>query len=138
MSNIKKRLVLFAIAIPALGAIIFFLPQGHYAAISCLCIAALGVGALEAAGMQRARGVQTSRPVCFILGAAPAALAYLAYLGLVPAAAVVYFYVFAACALPAREVFHPREEDFTAVLPRLSAYFFILLYPGLFGVYVIR
>jgi phosphatidate cytidylyltransferase len=138
MNNVQKRLFLFVIALPSLAAIILFLPQGHYAFINCLVILVMGIGALEAGGIFGRRNLGLSRPVCFLLGASPAALTYLSYWDIAAGPFPVYFYIVAICVLLAREIFHGKEEDFPQVLPRLGAYSFILLYPGLFGVYVVR
>ncbi|MDR1317080.1 MAG: phosphatidate cytidylyltransferase [Spirochaetales bacterium] len=138
MKNVYKRVSLFLVALPALAGIILFLPQGHYAAVNCLAILVMGIGALEAGGIFRHQGVFVSRPVTFILGAAPPALCYISLWEIIPARYPVYFYIFAAIFLLAREIFHKNEEDFRQCLPRLGAYFFILLYPGLFGIYIIR
>jgi phosphatidate cytidylyltransferase len=138
VNNIQKRLFLFAVALPALAALILLLPQGHYAVINCLAILVMGAGALEAGGMLGLRGAGLSRPLCFLLGAFPAALTYLSYWDIARGPFPVYFYVMAVCVLLSREIFHGKEEDFPQVIPRLGAYFFILLYPGLFGVYLVR
>jgi phosphatidate cytidylyltransferase len=138
VSNVQKRIFLFIIALPVLAVIILFLPQGHYAAVNCLAILVVGIGAMEAGGIFSRRGAVLSPPVCFILGAAPAALTYAGYLYALPVFSPVFFFIAAAVILLAREIFHPREEDFQQVIPRLGAYFFILLYPGLFGAYIVR
>jgi phosphatidate cytidylyltransferase len=138
VSNVQKRLFLFVIGLPALAAIILFLPHAHYAAISCLAILVAGLGALEAGGIFSHRGAALCRPVCFILGAAPAALAYASYFEVAAGFSPLIFFIAAAGVLLAREIFHRKEEDFQQVLPRLGAYFFILLYPGLFSAYIVR
>jgi phosphatidate cytidylyltransferase len=138
VKNTCKRIFLFLIAFPALAGIILFLPQAHYLALNCLIILVMGIGAMEAGAIFRQGGAPVSRPLSFILGAAPPALCYLNQWELISAPYPVYFYIFAALFLLAREVFHKNEDDFRRVLPRLGAYFFILLYPGLFGVYIVR
>jgi phosphatidate cytidylyltransferase len=138
VSNIQKRLVLFFIAFPSLVGIILFLPYGHYAAINILTVLAMGIAALEIGNIFKHHGVRLSGPVVFVLGAAPAAFTYLGVLGFIPERYPVFFYSLAACGLLAREIFHSGEKEFHEVLPRLGAYFFTLMYPGLFGVYVVR
>ncbi|MDR1933184.1 MAG: phosphatidate cytidylyltransferase [Spirochaetales bacterium] len=138
MTNVQNRILLFIIALPALALIILFLPYGHYAAINGLAILVIGIGAMETGGIFSRRGASVSLRACFILGAAPAAITYAGYLYEAPGLSPVFFFIAAALILLAREIFHHREEDFQQVLPRLGAYFFILLYPGLFGVYVVR
>jgi phosphatidate cytidylyltransferase len=138
VNNVQKRLFLFFVALPALAAVILFLPQGHYAVINSFAILVMGIGALEAGGMFSRHVAGLSRPLCFLLGAFPPALTYLSYWDIVAGPFPVYFYIMAVCLLLAREIFHGKEEDFLQVIPRLGAYFFILFYPGLLGVYVVR
>jgi phosphatidate cytidylyltransferase len=138
VKNVYKRIFLFLIALPALAFVILFLPQGHYAAINCLAILVMGIGATETGGIFKHHGAAVSRPVAFILGAAPSALCYISRWDILSSRYPVCFYIFAAAFLLAREIFHKKAEDFKQVLPRLGAYCFILLYPGLFGLYIIR
>jgi phosphatidate cytidylyltransferase len=138
VNNVYKRVSLFLIAFPVLALIILFLPQGHYAALNCLIILATALGALEAGDIFRHQGACVSRPLVFVLGASPPALRYLSQWGIARARYLEYFYVLAAIVLLAREIFHKNEEGFRQILPRLGACFFIMLYPGLFGLYIVR
>jgi phosphatidate cytidylyltransferase len=137
VSNIHIRLLFFFFAFPALVGIIL-LPHGSYAAINTLAVIVLGLAALETGGIFKNKGVVLSRPVLFILGAGPAASVYLGITGILPLHNPLSAFLAAAClCLLGREIFYPKEEDFQKVLPRLGAYFFVLLYPGFFGAHFV-
>ena len=138
MSNIQKRLLFFFFAFPALVSVILFFPFGHYAVINAIACIAMGLAAIEVSNIFKNRGIILSKTVVFILGSVPAILTYLHILQVVTGKYLQIFYSLAALFLLASEVFHSKEEHFQGVLSRLSAYFFIMLYPGLFGLHIVR
>lgn len=138
MSNISKRLIFFFIAFPVLIYMILFLPIYHYLVFNLIAGLAIGASALEVARIFNNRGIPLSLPVCFILSALGPFCSYLNLSGLTvfnvyPALVVLIFIV-----LFSNEIFKKTEHDFKDVLFRLSAYTFILIYPGFFGSYIIR
>ncbi len=138
MSNIQLRLIFFFVAFPALIGMIAFMPFAGNLAFNLLVIVVAGIAAVEISHIFRNRGVRLSDAAAFVLGAAGPVSTYLKTSGLSTAEILPAFYVLAAAGLMAREIFHPREEDFREVLYRLAAYFFIMMYPGLFISYVGR
>jgi len=138
VSNIRVRLTFFFIAFPALMAMILFLPFRGHLVFNLVVTLASGAAAMEMANIFGNRGVRLSRTAAFILGAAGPLFSYLHISGVSAGDYLPVFSVLAAAGLLARDIFHPREEDFQEVLFRLAAYFFLLIYPGLFCSYVGR
>jgi phosphatidate cytidylyltransferase len=142
VSNLVQRLLLFFLGVPAMLALIVFLPFAKHLAAVLMVLVFIGGGAVELASLYRRKGIPALSSIVAILGLAPPAAAYagsvLSELGSrLPA------YGFLCIALPiiAFAAFSPfaliRKKDFPDILPLAAAYGFTLVYPGLFGAFIV-
>jgi phosphatidate cytidylyltransferase len=134
--KIIERLLMFFIGLPLI-ALIVFLPYYHHLAINLLIIIFSSLGAVEFAGILKKKGLALSTAEAAILGIiSPAAMTVVVSLGLngqVMSAA----FIIGACWLLISRIFASEEnlQDYTI---RTAAGFSVMMYPGLFMVWIIR
>lgn len=138
MSNIRIRLLFFIVALPSLFVIVLYLPHLRYLAFNSLVILMAGFASRELTRFFKNKKVDLSPRLAFFIAAVGPLCAYLEILSLIPENSTLGAYVLISAVLLAKEIFNETDEAFAEVLPRLSAYFFLLIYPGLFGVYAVR
>ncbi len=138
MNNVQVRLLLFFIALPLLACMLLFLPFFQYGAFSFLCMAAAGIAALELGNIFKNRGTFLVKPVVFFLGMLGPLSAYGEVLGIWDFSLSSVFYIILLACLFSLEIIKKHETDFSASLPRMAAYTFIALYPGIFSSFVVR
>ncbi len=138
MSNARIRLILFFTSLPLLVSIILFLPHFQYGAFALLCMGASGIAALELGSMFRHRGIEVSKPVTFFLGFLGPFVAYGELLGGWKSPLSSALYILVLSILFAVEIPKKAESEFSYALPRMAAYTFIALYPGVFSSYAVR
>lgn len=140
-SNIVQRLLLFFLGIPAVIAVVVFLPEAHHAAAVFVMLIFLGGAGAELGQIFRDRDINVSLIHTTYLGFLPALAAYVASLlagGSTYSVLEILLFFIAACALA---IFLPfafvGKEAIREVTPRTSAYGLTLLYPGLLGSFVV-
>lgn len=138
MSNARIRLILFFTSLPVLVAIILFFPYFHYGAFALLCMGASGIAALELGTMFRHRGTEVSKPVAFSLGILGPFTVYGELMGGWNSTFSSALTILVLSLLFAREILKKAESEFSHSLPRMAAYTFITVYPGIFSSYAIR
>lgn len=142
MNNLLQRLLLFFLGVPAVLALILFLPHhGHLAAVLVIAVFTGGC-AIELAGIFRARGVAVGRAAFAAIGALIPLSAYLggrmasgtflsgACVGAVASTAALLLAAFARYAFAGKDLI--RE-----VLPEASALSFAAVYLGLLGAFIV-
>jgi phosphatidate cytidylyltransferase len=142
MSNLLQRILLFFLGVPAVIAVIGFLPQLNHGAAVLIIVVFTGGCALELANLFRSRGIGSSSILFVVLGAGIPASAYLggllggasvlpgAFLGIaifMSAALLAYFAQFAFIG----------ENAIPEALPKASAIAFAAVYPSLFGAVIV-
>ncbi|MFO8063412.1 MAG: phosphatidate cytidylyltransferase [Spirochaetia bacterium] len=140
MRNIITRVLLFLLATPALLAAVFLLPGYNHLAFNIIVCIAAGVAGMEVLSMFRASriGARGALPIAFIVGAALPLAATVVTLTAASAELLLVAAVAAVAVLLAGAAVTAKAGDFEAALPALAAYFFALMYPGLFAVYGVR
>jgi phosphatidate cytidylyltransferase len=138
MSNLLQRLLLFFIGVPAIIAVILFLPEFNHGAAVIIILVFTGGCSLELSRLFRSRGIKADPASFFALGIGLPAATYAgglidgphtltgACLGLVAAAALILVVLFVRFAFV-------HKEDIPEVLSRSSALAFACMYPGFLG-----
>jgi phosphatidate cytidylyltransferase len=142
MSNMLQRILLFFLGVPAVIAIVVFLPQLNHGAAVLIIVVFSGGCALELAKLFRSRGIGSNSILFVVLGAGMPASAYLG--GLLGGAsalsgAFMGIGIFSGAALLAsfaRFAFI-AERSAPEALPRASAIAFAAIYPGLLGAVIV-
>lgn len=137
MNNLVKRLLLFAIAIPALtvlalfGNIFYFLPAN----IIVILLGALG--SYEMAKMFTARNIRVNTTLLTIAGALIPATTWFQVMGVFSGNALMMLLMILVITIFIINL-KPSEEGFTQALPSMSASILVLFYPGVFLSYITR
>ena len=138
MNAFMKRIVLFVIGIPALYALITFLPQARHIGFNVIVIAASLVGSLEFEYILIARGM----PIIHGLAAASGLLlplsAYLDNFVALPVSMSSMVFILLLCFALAREIFAQDESTYPEILPRMGQSVLSVLYPGYFMSFAAR
>jgi phosphatidate cytidylyltransferase len=137
MKKIVYRLLVFFIGIPLLALIVLFLPQQNHLALNIVIIIFSALGAVEFAGILRKKGLSLSTAEAAILGLiGPAAMTVVVSFGLngqiIPAA-----FILGASWLLVSRIFS-SEAGLEKYTSRTAAGFSVMMYPGLFMVWIIR
>ncbi len=142
MSNVLQRILLFVLGVPAIVAIIAFLPQLNHGAAVLMIVVFSGGCALELANLFRSRGIGADSALFALLGAGIPASAYLGGLlagGSVLSGSFIGIVIFAGAGLLAvfgRFAFL-GELSIPEALPKASALAFAAFYPGLLGAVIV-
>ncbi|MDR1211581.1 MAG: phosphatidate cytidylyltransferase [Spirochaetaceae bacterium] len=137
MKKFEERLLLFFVGLPLLVCLIVFLPQKHHLAANILVVLLSSAGAMEYAAMLRLKNHGVHPVEAAVFGAAgPAAAAIQVSFergGEIILAAIV----FGAAWFLVSRVFS-AEKDIEKALERIAGGFSIIVYPGLFLIWIIR
>ncbi|GHV91486.1 phosphatidate cytidylyltransferase [Spirochaetia bacterium] len=137
MTKIIQRLLIFFIGIPLVVLIVVFLPQNHHLAVNIAVIIFSGLGAVEFADILKRKGLVLPAAEAAILGIiSPVAMTVVVSFGLngqVMSAA----FIIGGCWLLVSRIFAADEKlrDYTI---RTATGFSVMMYPGLFMVWIIR
>lgn len=138
MSNLLQRLLLFFLGVPAVIAVIVFLPEFNHGAAVLIILVFTGGCSLELSRLFRSRGIKADPASFFALGLGLPAGTYAggliggpqtltgACLGLVVAAGIILVVLFVRFAFV-------DKEGIPEILSRSSALAFACVYPGLLG-----
>jgi phosphatidate cytidylyltransferase len=138
MSNLAQRLLLFFLGVPAVVAVILFLPECNHGAAALVVIAFAGGCSIELSRLFRSRGIAAPAFAFAAAGSVVPAGAYIGGLiegpsillgssiGIIVAAGIALIACFLPFALSRAEAIHE-------VLPRSSALAFAVVYPGVLG-----
>jgi phosphatidate cytidylyltransferase len=137
MKKIIQRLLIFFIGLPLIVFMVVYLPQRNHLAINIAVIIFSSLGAIEFADILKKKGLVLSAAEAAILGlinpAAMTAVVTFDLNGQVMSAA----FIIGACWLLVSRIFAPKDKlrDYT---PSIVAGFSVMMYPGLFMVWIIR
>ena len=140
MRNIIVRTILWFVAVPAIIAIIVFLPHINHLVLNLIAVAASAIGAWELASLfgRRDARYRASFVTIPLLGAAIPFTQLLAINGVVPQQAIQIVIYSIAAIVMLLQVFRREDEGFAHTLSNTAANITLLLYPGLFLAYLIR
>ena len=140
MRNLGLRLIVWFVGVPAVLAVVIFLPYAHHLALGIIVVVVSSLGATELATLfaRKDAHYRSSVVVIPLLGAAiPLAQLLTTTLGLsestphtalVGVAGIILFV----------QMFRHTADDFHHTLSNIAANLTILVYPGLFLSYIIR
>jgi phosphatidate cytidylyltransferase len=142
MSNLVQRLLLFFLGVPAVIAVILFLPQYDHLAAVLATLVFTGGCARELAGLFRMRDIQIRSPLAMAFGILIPLCTYLggllagdehfagACIGLLTATAAMILASFTSFAFA-------REGSIRGAISKASALAFLALYPGILGSFIV-
>jgi phosphatidate cytidylyltransferase len=137
MNTLLKRLLIFFIGIPAVVALVMFLPFQRHLSLNIAVVIFSSIGAVEFSQMLEKKNMRVSKIEGFILGAlAPAALTLNICFNL-PEWIIPLFIIAASCWALLSQAFS-RLEKMEAVTNHLAACLSILIYPGFFLYWIVK
>ena len=133
----KKRIVMFCVALPVTVFIVLFLPQKHHLVVNITATLLSALGAMEFAGLLGKKDMRITPVEAAILGAlGPIAMtisvSFDCSVQLLPAA-----YFIGAAWIVLSRVFS-KPEQLVHAASYSAAGFSVMLYPGLFMTWIIR
>ncbi|TVR02001.1 MAG: phosphatidate cytidylyltransferase [Spirochaetaceae bacterium] len=140
MKNVITRVLVFAVGIPALIGLILLLPNFYHLPFNVLVIFATGIASVELAGILAARpgAYRIPRSIAFGLGAVLPVTALLTlFVGATPYSLLTVVVTITALIL-GFQGFRRDERHFSGIIPLLTTVLFLMVYPGLFGSYLVR
>jgi len=142
MSNLLQRILLFFIGVPAVIAMVVFLPDLNHGAAVLIIVTFTGGCAVELSNLFRARGIG-AHPILFaILGAGIPTSAYLGGLlggnSILQGACVSIVIATGAALVSSFSQFaFLKEQTIPEALPKAAALAFAAVYPGLLGATIV-
>jgi phosphatidate cytidylyltransferase len=137
MKILFQRLLLFFIGLPAVVMIVLFLPQYNHLAVNVIILILSALGSMEFAHMLRKRFLPISNLQALILGSlCPAAVLINVCFSNYSWAVFVSITLGASWLLVSR-IYNPKKV-FEDSLNRMAAGFSIIIYPGLFMIWLMR
>lgn len=137
MNKVVQRILLFAVGLPLVLSIILLLPYKNHLAANILVVICSSLGALEFNSIISRGKFSLSRIEVLILGAFPAIGEVLRVsFELKGPWTTVCFFLGLSWLLVSR--IFSNEDAFQSVVERVSSGFSIMLYPGLFIIWIIR
>lgn len=140
MRNLLLRILVFFVGIPAIGALIFIVPEPRHLLFNIFVVLVGAASAFEVARFFPKR--ETSYPlhqlVLPLFGGILPAFVILETFSLVPTEALIWVIAGLAALSLGFQVFRRRPDEFPDIAPRVSAHFFVALYPGLFLSFIVR
>jgi phosphatidate cytidylyltransferase len=137
MNKYIQRLLMFFIGLPLVVCLILFIPQYNHLALNIVVIILSGLGAVELAGIFRVKKLKINSVESGLLGAiGPVAMTFVATFeitGQVVSAAII---MGASWILISRIWY--KKDHLDEAVNRAAAGFSVLIYPGLFMVWIIR
>ncbi len=137
MKGLISRLLIFFLGIPAIVAVTYFFRQNNGMGISLLTCLFSGLGGIEVSMLFPAGRKKLRMAVAFIIALSIPLTDYLVGLKILPASAFSLVIAALVLVVMTREIFR-KTEAIPAILERLSALFFPILYPGFLAIFIIR
>ncbi|MDR1929329.1 MAG: phosphatidate cytidylyltransferase [Treponema sp.] len=137
MIKFLPRLLVFFIGVPAVAALILFLPHMNHLAVNILVIAASSMGAAEFAVMLKKKDFPVSVPEAAVLGSlSPIAMTLTVSFNLNGQITEALFIIGVSWLFVSEVIF--RRGSFVPVIHRLAGGFSVMMYPGLFLIWIIK
>lgn len=136
--KIVTRILLFITAVPLLVAIILLLDHLHHLALTILIIVVSILASWEMGVLLEKKGNPVKKFFPPLIGGILPAVAYLENIGLFTQGSMEIVLILLAMLIFASRIFVHEPEEFTDILPGITAYITVLLYPGLFISYLVK
>jgi phosphatidate cytidylyltransferase len=137
VKSLIARLLVFFLGIPAIVALILFLPQYNQIGISLLICLFVGMGGIEVFMLFPSGERITGRILSFIIAFSVPLLEYLNGLGILPREAISIAAALFIILVMSSQVFS-AAKDIPGILERVTALFMPLIYPGILGMFLVR
>ncbi|MCL2722242.1 MAG: phosphatidate cytidylyltransferase [Treponema sp.] len=135
VKKIIERLLIFLLGVPAVAALVLFLPYKNNLVLNFVIVFFSGIGAIEFSSMLVKKQINISKAESFILGAlAPLAVTLKVSFGLSELIIPVILMAAAGWALMSR-IF--TKSDIENITNKIIGSFSLIIYPGLFMCWVI-
>jgi phosphatidate cytidylyltransferase len=138
MNKLAARILLAALALPLLFLIAYQWTWARYLLINVACVAATFVGALEVRNLFENRRIGTFRWLAPALGASFPAASYLQAVGAIADAHLLLWVSGAVGLLLLRGIRVNDRAEMEVALTRVAASLVVLVYPGLFVLFIAR
>lgn len=141
--NTVLRLGVFFLGIPVLVLSAFLFPAAGLPVFAIIAVGASALGAQETARLfpRRYFAFRGNLLVTAVLGGIIPAAGYLAYLipnSPPPPFVVMGTIMLATAVIMALQVFRDHDGDYAGIMPTVTSYLFVLVYPGLFVWHALR
>ncbi|MDR1178829.1 MAG: phosphatidate cytidylyltransferase [Spirochaetaceae bacterium] len=137
MKKLGQRLLIFFVGLPLLVCLIVFFPQKQHLALNILVVLLSSAGALEYAAMLRLKNHGIYPVEAAVFGALGPAAATVQVSFTRSGGIILAAVVFGAAWFLVSRVFS-GEKDIEKALERIAGGFSVIVYPGLFLVWIIR
>ena len=138
MKKVFLRILLFITAVPAIAAIILFLPFYRHLLFNIMLITVSILATREGVRLFQAKGVKLNILLPCVSSGVLGITAYMQILGIFGEESIIIAFVLMSFAALFMGLF-PREKDsFSHVLAERGAALFLLVYPGLLMTYLVR
>ncbi len=138
MKKLLKRFMLAAIFLPMLFLFSYILTQARFLLINVTVTVLTLAGALEVRDMLERRGFAAFRVLAPAVGASLPAASYLQALGLISEAHLLIWVAAAVALVLLRGLWFDQESGLELLLGRAVASVLVVLYPGLFMLFISR
>jgi phosphatidate cytidylyltransferase len=133
-----KRLILTAVALPAVYLLSAVLTGYHHLAMAIVVAVVMGGGAAETGALLRGAGQAASRVLLPVLSATVPLVTYLEIAGVLPAEATLLWLALLEATILVHAIIAAERQPLAAGLPRIAALSAELLYPALLGSFIVR
>ncbi|MCL2380104.1 MAG: phosphatidate cytidylyltransferase [Treponema sp.] len=138
MKKIVQRLIVFFVGLPALLAVVLFLPQHNHLALNLVIVGFSILGALEFRTILSHKNLRISMPETVLLGAvSPVAWTVVVTFSFTDANIVPGAFILGASWLLVSGIFTTKEK-LDSYIGRVIAGFAVMIYPGLFMAWVVQ
>lgn len=137
MKSLIARLLVFFLGIPAIVAIILFLPHYNQIGISLLICLFVGMGGVEVRMLFPGGERLSWRIASFLIAFSVPLLEYLNGLGILPRETISMVAALFIILVMSSQVFS-ATKDIPGILERVTALFVPLIYPGILGMFLVR
>ncbi|MFP4563961.1 MAG: phosphatidate cytidylyltransferase [Spirochaetia bacterium] len=138
MKKVFLRILLFITAVPAIAAIILFLPFYRHLLFNLLVITVSILATREGAKLFQAKGVNLNLLLPCVSSGVLGITAYMQVLGIFGGESTIIAFVLMSFAALFIGLIPRGKDTFSHVLAERSAALFLLVYPGLLVTYLIR
>jgi phosphatidate cytidylyltransferase len=137
MNTIIKRLLIFFLGVPAVFAIVYFVPFCRHLLFNALVVLSSAGGAVEFSSMLEKKQIYVKKTEAFILGAlAPLSLALIINFNFPQW--ILPLMIMSGASLALLSCAFTSSKNMDIVVKRLAGIFCVLVYPGFFMYWLIR
>lgn len=137
MRKLIERLLIFFLGIPAVFALIFFLPFHRHLPLNIAVIVFSALGALEFSSMLGKKNIRVSKPEALILGSL-APLAVTLNISFNFSGQIIPVILMAGALWAIISIVYTRSENIENIINRLAGCILVTIYPGVFLLWIVK